>query len=177
MMRMKQLYFFVALLITTNSFAQTEKKVSSTLFAQANRTLYDRTTSNNRGGVGLGLQTNINTPTLAKPVVEVSADLFAGTKELYVTEDDKPIDAKSGVFSIYAGALLHSSHRLFLSTTGGISLFNGKGHLGVRPSLGYHLSKNGRFAAKASFTHIFQRDAISNQSFGYGSFALGVKLF
>ena len=174
---MKQLYFFVALLITTNSFAQTERKVSSTLFAQANRTLYDRTASNNGGGVGFGLQTNINTPTLVKPAVEVTTDLFAGTKELYVTEDDKPIDAKRGVFSIYAGVLLQPSHRLFLSTTGGISLLNGKGYFGVRPSVGYHLSKNGHFAAKVAFTHIFQRDAISNQSFGYGSFALGVKLF
>lgn len=177
MMKMKQLYFFAALLFTTNCFAQTERKVSSTLFAQVDRTLYDRTVTNNAGGVGVGLQSSINTRTLVKPVVEVTADLFAGTKELYVTEDDKPIDAKRDVLGIYAGALLQPSHRLFISTTGGISFFNGKGHFGVRPSVGYHLSKDGRFTAKAAFTHIFQRDAISNQPFGYGSFALGVKLF
>lgn len=174
---MKQLYFIAALLITTNCFAQTERKVSSTLFAQANRTLYDRTVTNNSGGIGFGLQTSINTRTLVKPVIEVTADLFAGTKELYVTEDDQPIDAKSDVFSIYLGAMLQPSHRLFITTTGGIILFNGTGHFGVRPSLGYHLSKNGRFVGKVAFTHIFQRDAISNQTFGYGSFALGVKLF
>lgn len=177
MMRIKQLYFIVGLLTATACFAQKERKVSSTLFAQANRTLYDRTPTNNAGGVGLGWQTSINTLTFVKPVIEVTADLFAGTKELYVTQDNKPIEAKNGVLGIYTGAMLKPSERLLIITTGGISFFNGKGHFGVRPSLGYQLSKNGRFAAKVAFTHIFQRDAISNQSFGYGSFALGIKLF
>ena len=176
-MRIKQLHFFIALLTATTGFAQTERKISTRLFVQANRTLYDRTSTNNASGIGFSLQTNLNTQFLVKPVVEINADLFAGTKELYVTDDGKPIDAKSGVLGIYGGILLQPSHRLFISTTGGISFFNGKGHLGVRPSLGYHLSANKRFTAKAAFTHIFQSDEISSQPFGYGSLALGVKLF
>lgn len=174
---MKQLYFIVALLVTTNCFAQRERKVSSTLFAGANYTLYDRTATNNSGGVGFGLQTRINTQSFIKPVIEINADLFAGTKEMYVTENGKPIDAKSGVLGVYGGGLLQPSNRLMIATTGGVSFFNNKGHFGLRPSVGYHLSKNGSVSAKAAFTHIFQRDEISNEPFGYASIALGIKLF
>lgn len=176
-MKINQLYFIAALLTATNCFAQTGKKASGTLSLQANRTLYDRTLTNNSNGIGFGLQTSTNTKSFIKPVLELNADLFAGTKELYVTDNDQPIKAKSGVLGIYTGAIMQPSNRLFIITTGGVNFFNGKGHFGIRPSLGYLLSKNGRFSARVAFTHIFQRDEISKQPFGYGSFALGVKLF
>ncbi|MGV3658120.1 MAG: hypothetical protein ACO1NX_09200 [Chitinophagaceae bacterium] len=174
---MKQLLFIITLLTATNCFAQTERKISTMLSMQGNRTVYDRTATNNAGGIGFGLQTRINTKSIIRPVAEINADLFVGTKEMYMTEDDKPIDAKSGVLSIYAGGLLRTSTRLALATTGGISFFNSKGYFGLRPSISYHLSRDGSVSAKASFTHIFHRDEISKEPFGYASIALGIRLF
>ena len=110
-------------------------------------------------------------------MAEVTADLFAGTKEMYMTEDGKPINGKSGVLGIYAGGLLRPANRLMVATTAGVSFFNGERHIGLRPSVGYHLSRDGSVSAKASFTHIFQRDEISSEPFAYASIALGIRLF
>jgi hypothetical protein len=174
---MRILYLAIALFTSINCFGQTEGKLSTFLSFQANKTLSDRTKTNNSGGVGLGLQSSFNTGTWFKPTLEINADLFAGTKELYVTENGKTIESKSGMLNLYAGPTFHPTERLFLATTVGASIYNSEAHLGIRPSIGYHLSKNKRWMTKASYTNVFQKDEISNESFSYLSFALAIKLF
>lgn len=174
---MRSIYFIIALLTATNCFAQTDRKVSALFSIGANKTLYDRTATNNAGGIGFGLQTVVNTPTFIKPFLEIEANLFAGTKEMYITVDGKPIDAKSGVLGIYAGGLLQPSERWFFTAAAGTSIYNNSAHFGIKPAVGYYLSQNKKWMTRTSFTHIFQRDAISNKPFGYFNFALGAKLF
>jgi len=174
---MKQLYFIIALLTTANCFAQTERKISATLSFEANKTLYDRTATNNAGGIGFGLQTNINTPTFIKPVLEINADLFAGTKVMYMTADGKPINGKSGGLGIYAGGMLQPAGRWACSAAGGTSIYNNSAHFGIRPAVSFYILKNRSLMARTAFAHIFQRDEISREPFGYFSFSLGMKLF
>lgn len=174
---MRKLYLALALFTSVNCFSQTEGKLSTFLSFQANKTLSDRTITNNSGGLGLGLQTSFNTGTWIKSTLEINADLFTGTKELYVTENGKTIESKSGMLSLYAGPMFQPTERLFLTATVGASIYNSEAHLGIRPSIGYHLSKNKRWMTKASYTNVFQRDEISNERFSYLSFALALKLF
>ncbi len=174
---MKKLYFILTIFIAANCFSQTNRKLSTFLSFQVNKTFYDRAITNNNGGIGFGLQTNLNTKTWVKPTLELNADLFAGTKELYLTANNKPIDAKSGVLGIYIGPLFEPMKRLFIATTFGTSIYNNKAHFGVRPSVVLYPSKRKNWAAKVSFTNIFQRDDINNKSFGYFSFAFALKLF
>ena len=174
---MKNIFFFFTIFIATNSFSQAERKFSTFLSFQINKTLSDRTITNNSAGFGFGLQTLLNTKTRIKPTLEINADLFAGTKELYQTADGKPIDSKSGTIGVYVGSVFQLTENLFLSATIGTSIFNSKAYFGVRPSIGFYPSKRKKWMAKASFTDIFQRDNISNQSFSYMSFALALKLF
>ena len=174
---MKTLYLFLTLFIAINCFSQTDRKFSTFLSFQVNKTLNDRTITNNTAGFGFGLQTHMNTKTRIKPALEINADLFGGTKVLYLTADDKPIDAKSGVIGIYAGPVFQLTESMFLSATIGTSIFNSKSYFGVRPSIILYPSKRKKWIAKVSYTDIFQRDHISNESFGYLSFALALKLF
>lgn len=173
---MKQLLLIITLFIASHCFAQTERRLSATLSFEANKTLYDRTATNNAGGIGFGLQTHINTPTLIKPMAEINADLFAGTKVMYMTIDGKPIDGKSGVLGIYAGGLLPAG-RFTFSAAAGTSMYNSSAHFGIRPAVGFSFLKDRSLMARTAFTHIFQHDEISREPFGYFSFSLGVKLF
>ncbi|HEY0039761.1 MAG TPA: hypothetical protein VGB71_03810 [Flavisolibacter sp.] len=173
---MKQIFFFVTLFIATNSFSQDGRRVSVFLSFQANTTLYDRTASNNSGGVGLGLQTTLNTKTFVRPTLEINGNIFGGTKELYLTADGKPIYGKSGVLSIHGGPFIQLSDRFFFAATVGSHFYNDDVHFSARPSVGVYPTKGRKWTLKTSFTNVFQRDEISKESFGYLSFAIALKL-
>jgi hypothetical protein len=174
---MRRIFFFLPLLIATSCFGQTDRKLSTFFSFQVNKTLYDRTKFNNSGGIGLGLHTFLNTKTLIKPTLEINADLFAGTKVLYLTADGKPIYGKHSMLSIHAGPSFSVTDRLFIATTIGSHIYNSDVHFGVRPFVGFYPSKRKLWSAKVSFTNVFQQDHISNESFGYASFGLAAKLF
>lgn len=173
---MKQLFLFVTFIIATNSFSQQDKKVSVFLSFQVNTTLYDRTVSNNSGGLGFGLQTVLNTKTFVRPTIELNADVFGGTKELYLTADGKPIYGKSGTSSIHIGAFIPLSNSVFAVATVGSHFYNHDLHFSARHSVGVYPTKSKRWTLRTSFTNVFQRDEISNESFGYLSFAIALKL-
>jgi hypothetical protein len=173
---MKQIFLLVILFIANNSFSQADKKVSVFLSFQANTTLYDRTASNNSAGVGFGLQTVLNTKTLIRPTLEINGDLFAGTKVLYTTADDKPIYGKSEVMSIHAGSFIQLSGQFFMAATFGSHFYNDDAHFSIRPSIGVYSTKGRRWTLKSSFTNVFQRDEIGKENFGYVSFAIALKL-
>jgi hypothetical protein len=163
--------------IITHGYSQAQRHASFFLSFQGNKTTNDRTLSNNSGGIGFGLQGFLNTKTVFRPTIEINGDLFAGTKELHMTTDGRIIEGKSEVVSLYAGPSFHLAERLLISATAGTSFYNKKTHLGVRPSVGLLLSKNKKWMAKAAYTAIFQRDAISNERFAYASFGIAGKLF
>ena len=143
---------------------------------QVNHTLYDRTLSNNSGGLGFGLQLDYQTASRVKPLLELNVDYFGGTKVAYITADGKMIDSKHGIISTYAGPMLEFNKQLWIATTVGSTWYHKEAHLGIRPSIGFYFSKRKTWMTKASFTNVFQRDEVSNQSFGYLSLALGLRL-
>jgi hypothetical protein len=173
---MKQLFFFITLIIATNSFSQQDRKVSVFFSTQTNKTLYDRTVSNNSFGFGIGLQTIVNTKTFVRPTIEINGYIFSGTKELYLTADDKPIYGKNAVLSIHAGPFIPLSKHVFFATTVGTHFYNNDVHFSARPGLGVFPTKSRKWILRTSFTNVFQRDEISNESFGYLSFAISIKL-
>lgn len=173
---MKQLFLFVTLLTATQCFSQADRKVSLFLSFQANKTIYDRTASNNTGSVGFGMQTVLNSKTIVRPTLEMNGDLFSGTKVQYFTADNRPIYGKSGVLSIHGGPFIQLSDHFFIAATAGAHFFNDDVHLSLRPSAGVYPTKGRKWTLKTSFTNVFQRDDISSEHFGYVSFAIAVKL-
>ena len=165
----------VALLVTPAS-AQKARKISTNLDFHLNRTIYDRTLSNNGVGFGLALQAQLNSNTKFTPALEIASDVYGGTKELFLTTDGKPIYAKSSVTTIVAGALYNVSPDFYSGGMIGAGFFNSKAYFAIKPVIGYQFL-NKRLIAKISWVNIFQRDDISDQSFGYVSFGLGLKLF
>ncbi|HVX52630.1 MAG TPA: hypothetical protein VHB48_20890 [Chitinophagaceae bacterium] len=174
---MKLFLLLPALLATISSLAQKKRKVSAYISFNVNATQYDRTITNNATGFGAGLQLYIRTKSRIQPVVDISADVFGGTKELYLDEHNNPIYAKNAVSTVFAGAGYQSSRQWFATLTAGPAFFNSHTYAGIKPLFGYYLLKGRQLALKAAFTNIFQRDATSNQSFGYWNFYVAVKLF
>jgi hypothetical protein len=174
---MKRLFVILSMLLASACFAQKARKLSAFFSFQYNKTLYDRTISNNSGGLGFGLQTTLNTGGPVQPTLELNADRFFGTKELRLTPEGKPVYSKGGVTSIFAGPQIGVGERLFFSATAGASIYNGAAHFGLRPAVGVYLSQSRKWFLKSSFTDVFQRDDFSDKSFGYLSFALALKLF
>lgn len=166
----------IFILNASNSLSQTNRTWDIFVSFQGNATAYDRTVNNNYAGLGLGLQTIIGKSPKIRAIVEVNGDLFAGTKMLYVTADEKPIKGKTAVLGFYGGALLQVTPYLFVAGAVGTSIYNSRAHLGLRPSIGLFPFGNRKWLIRTSFTNVLQRDEISNASFGYLSFSVALKL-
>ena len=67
---------FLFCFLLTQSFAQTQRKVSVYLLTQYNKTLHDYTINNNPWGIGLGLQAFLNNKTKFQPTIEITGDLY-----------------------------------------------------------------------------------------------------
>jgi hypothetical protein len=168
----------LACFILTLAFGQTERKVSTYLSLQFNKTIYDRTLGNNPWGVGLELQTFINNKTKFKPTIELSGDVYIeDDKLLRLTPDGKAIDDISGIINVFAGSSFHPTKSIYLSFLLGPSFLNDKTLLGIKQSFGFSLTKNKRLTGKISYINIFNREQTSNEDFGSISAAIGLKLF
>ena len=165
------------LLLSISFIGQAQQKLRVHFFFQGQQTLYDRTYVNNRGGVGIGLQSSWQTKSIVQPSLELTGEIFGGNKVLYMTPDGKPIDAKLSSLSLYAGPMLQVTQKIYLSLATGPSFINAAAHVGIRSSVGYHFSQTQRVSTKASYTNVFYKDEISKEGFGYLSVALAVRLF
>jgi hypothetical protein len=174
---MKKSWLLIFAFLPLFCIAQEKHKVHTYLDFHVNTTVYDRTRSNNAGGFGGGFETYLRTRSKFRPTLAVSGEAFGGTKELYLTADGRPIYAKSSLLSILAGSSYEGNGRMFINLAAGPSFFNSVVHLAVRPTIGVYFPANRQFVFKTSFTHIWQRDEISNDPFGFLSFAIGIRLF
>ena len=169
--------FLVSLLFSIAGFGQKKNGLDAYFSVQYNATTTDRTITNNSSGPGLGLTLLANTKSSTKPILQLNGYLFTGTKELYVTSDREPIEAKELVSTIFAGASRDLGKQFLLSLAAGPAFYNTSAHFGFRPAAGLYTSNTKKVFFQTSYTYIFQRDKISNQGFGFVSFALGLKLF
>lgn len=174
---MKLLFCIIALFAMHFVFGQKDRKFSAYAGLNLNLTQYDRTMSNNAVGFGAGVQINMRTGLWLRPLLDVSADGFGGTKELYMTADGKPIFGKSDVVNVFGGVLVNLPKRFFASFTAGPSFIDGKTYLGIKPALGCYCLPGRQLAARVAFANVYQRDAISNQSFGTLVISAVAKLF
>ena len=166
----------IPILMISGAHGQKNRNISANIDFHINSTLYDRTRSNNGVGFGLALQTLINTGTRFSPALEIAADGYGGTEELHMTPLGEPVYGKSSVSTVLAGSLFNVSSKFDIGGMLGAGFFNSEVHFAIKPFMGYRLF-NDRVIAKIAWANIFQRDKISNQSFGYLSFGAGVKLF
>ena len=166
------------LLMIGQIFAQKQRKISSYLFAQYDKTLFDITKGNNPSGVGLGFQAFFNNPTKFKPAIEFTGDLYLeNDKVLREYPSGKPIDDVGAMTNIFVGSLFQPAEKLYISFLAGPSFINGQTFLGIKPSLGCYFSKNQKWSGKISFLNIFNRDKITKNDFGSLVFSIGTKLF
>ena len=172
---MKHLQLILLFVLPATSWGQSLKKVSVCADFHVNKTIYDRTPTNNAGGFGGGLQVFLNTKSGINPTIEATSDAFGGTKELYVTSDGRPIYSKDAVGSILGGVSLKVSTRSYFTIAAGPSFFNWKSYLTVKPALAIRFPDNQRFVFKIAFMHVFQHDDISSKPFGYLNFGLGIR--
>ena len=173
---MRYLYL-VVLLVSLKGFGQIKKGLDAYCSFQYNATTTDRTITNNIGGPGLGLTLLANTKGRTRPMLQLNGYLFTGTKELYLTANREPIEAKELVSTIFAGASHDIGKRLLLSLSAGPAFYNSTTHFGFRPAVGLYTSTTKKIFLQTSYTQIVHHDEISNQGFGFLSFVFGLKLF
>ena len=66
---------FLLIFALTQAFGQTQKKVTTYLLGQYNKTITDATLGNNPSWIGVGLETFFNTKTKFKTTIELTANV------------------------------------------------------------------------------------------------------
>ena len=164
--------------VLTQSYSQTQRKVSLYLLGQYNQTIYDRTVGNNPWGMGLGLQLFLNNASKFKPTVDITADTYLEDDQVYRTNPDgSEIVDVNGMVNVFVGASFHPNKTIYISLVTGPSFVSGQTLLGLKPSFGFYFSESHRWTGKVSFINIFNRDETTNDDFGSISVSIGVKLF
>ena len=169
---------FLLCFILTQTFGQTQKKVSTYLLTQYNNTLYDLTKGNNPWGVGLGLQTFLNNKTKFKPTIELTGDIYLLDDKVFRTDaNGNPLPDVRGMVNLFFGSSFNPTKNIYLSFVVGPSFTSGQTLLGIKPSIGFYFPKSQRWTGKISYINIFNRDKATKKDFGSLSLAIGLKLF
>jgi hypothetical protein len=164
--------------IFTESFGQTQRRISSYVHAQYNKTIYDRTLDNNPWGMGLGLQLFLNNNSKFKPTIDLTADAYLEDDKIFRTNSDgTEIVDVGGMVNVFAGASFQPAKKIYLSLVAGPSFIGKKTLLGIKPSFGFYFSQNQRWVGKISYINVFRRDKTTKEDFSSISFSLGIRLF
>lgn len=162
----------------TKTFGQTQKRVSTYLSMEYNKTIYDQTIGNNPWGIGLGLQAFYNSESKFRPTIEVTAYAYLEDDKVYRTyPDGSPLVAVDGMSNIFFGASYQLIKNIYASVVTGPSFVGGQTLLGIKPSVGFYFAKNQRWTSKISYINVFSRGTEIKEDFNTVSFAIGVKLF
>ncbi|MEJ7822682.1 MAG: hypothetical protein WKF85_10200, partial [Chitinophagaceae bacterium] len=98
-------------LILTQSFSQSQSKISTYLLTQYNNTLYDYTAGNNPWGIGLGLQTFLNNKTKFKPTIELTGDVYLEDDKVFRSNPDGSFPENGndvrGMVNLFVGSSFH----------------------------------------------------------------------
>ena len=165
-------------IVSIQAFSQTQRKVSTYLLAQYNKTLYDYTKGNNPWSAGLGLQTTFNSNAKFKSVIEFTADVYLENDKVLRFSPDGSISEDVGaMINFFAGSSFYPSKNIYLSFIAGPTFIGKQILLGVKPSIGFYFSKDQRWMGKVSYINVFNRTEIGDKDFGSLSLALGIKLF
>src|ERR1044072_3330125 len=96
---LKSLFICICCFILTQSFGQTQRKVSTYVLADYNNTLYDYTIGNNPWSVGLALQTFLNNKSRFKSMMELTGDIYLEDDKVLKLNPDGSIPAENNTVS------------------------------------------------------------------------------
>ena len=171
-------YLFISSFITMQLAAQTEKRLTTYLQVSYTNTIHDQTLGNNPLGIGLGLQTFINTKTIFQPTIEITGDIYLADDKIFrTTTDGVPLNDVGSMVNIFAGTAVNPAKNMYLSFVAGPSFTGGQTLLGIKPSVGFYFSNNHKWMGKFSYINIFNRGEIVKENFSSISIAIGTKLF
>lgn len=161
----------------TCSFGQAPRKISAYLQAQFNKTLYDYTKGNNPWGIGAGVTSFLNTPTMFKPLIEITSDVYLEDDKVLRSNPDgnfEPDNSVRGMVNVFAGIMFETGNTVNISLAAGPSFIGGQNYWGLKPSFGFYLSQNKKWMGNVAYINVFDRVA---ENFGSISFAVKTKLF
>ena len=169
---------FLLCFILTQSFAQPKRKVSAYLSTQYTKTINDATKGNNPWGIGLAIQTFLNTKTRFKPAIELTGDIYLENDKVFrAYADGTAIEDVRAMVNLFLGSSFKLTNNIYLSFLAGPSFLSGQVLLGIKPSFGFYFPKTKRWTGSISYINIFNRDKKTKQNFSSLSLAIGVKLF
>lgn len=169
---------FLCCFMLMQAGAQPERKLSTYLLAQYNKTIQDGTLGNNPWGMGLGLQTFFNNKTKFKPTIELTADIYLEDDKVFrMNTNGTPLNGVGGMVNLFAGASFDLAKNIYLSFVAGPSFISEQTLLGIKPSFGFYFSENKRWNGKLSYINILNRDENTKEDFTSISLAIGVRLF
>ena len=167
----------IVCLFVTHTFGQTQKKVTTYLLTQYNKTISDRTIGNNPWGVGLGLQTFFNNKSKFKPTIELTGDIYLEDDKVFRTNTDgSTTDDVRGMVNLFFGSSFHPTKSVYVSVTVGPSFMNGQTFIGLKPSFGFYFPKAQKWTGKISYINVFNRDKTTKEDFSSLSLSVGFKL-
>lgn len=159
------------------TFGQAQKKVSTYLLGQYNKTIYDQTIRNNPWGMGLGLQAFGNNKSKFKPTIELTADVYLeDDKVLRENPDGSTMNTLNGMVNLFGGFSFHPSNSIYASFVTGPAFVSGETLFGIKPSIGFYFSKSQRWTGKFSYINLFKRDKRNLEDFGSISLAVGTRI-
>src|SRR5665647_352067 len=112
----KNISIFLLCFILTQTFGQTQRKVTTYLLTQYNKTIYDKTLGNNPWGIGLGVQTFFNNITKFKPTIELTGDIYLEDDKVFrANSDGTPINDVGGMVNLFVGTSFNPTQNIYLS--------------------------------------------------------------
>jgi hypothetical protein len=178
----KVLMFIFICFATLHVFAQKQDKVSGYFLFDYNTTLNDRTLGNNPSGVGIGVQTMINTKSIFSPLIEINAQgALEDDDVLRLTKNGEAVPDARGIINVFAGSAVKFSNYFSFSFDMGPSFINSNTYFGIKPSCNFYFSKKKRITAQVSYLNIFNRaqnyEETKKLDFGSLNLSVGIKLF
>lgn len=154
-----------------------QDKISGYFSLQYNKTIYDISVGNNPSGVGLGLETFINSPSKFKLAIDITGHIYLENDKVFrMTTNGEEIKDVVAMINIFTGLSFQPTEQAFVSFVAGPSFIN-ETSFGIKPSMGFYFNKTKKVMGKMSFINVFNRDKSSKGSFGTISFAIGFKLY
>src|SRR5690242_19391194 len=99
------------MLCTLQAIAQKQNEISGYFLFDYNTTLYDKTLGNNPSGVGIGVQTMINTKSIFSPLIEINAQGSLENDDVFrLTKNGEGVPDARAIISVFGGSAFRVSN-------------------------------------------------------------------
>ncbi len=155
---------------------QLRKKLNTHLFLQYTGTIKDPNMGNNPWSMGIGLNHTMNSRSLIKPVIVMSAHLFLASDKVFrMFPDGSEISSIYTIVDFLGGPLICASKNFQLQIPGGISFVNGIARWAIEPGINL-LSNQQKWRLQFSSKTIFNRIKGLKENYRGVAFSIGLRL-